>query len=198
MLTCFFAGALCLQIEPYPATQAKLISMADGLSLSVEGDVIRVGPIQIEESLPMYGGAPKKEYSQQVDLRLRRIEQVTANSDEMAAVDGGMRLNVFAPVGETVHALTCGSAVKVAVIPHQPQRFVDPGVWDGRAYLLQQGIGVLGSTQRNRLTIGPTTLGKPAMLACWLKQIQTVSSERLMHFASNEAMNLASAADCSS
>ena len=62
MLTCFFAGALCLQVEPYPATQAKLISMADGLSLSVEGDVIRAGPIQIEESLPMYGGAPKKEY----------------------------------------------------------------------------------------------------------------------------------------
>ena len=188
MLTCFFAGALCLQVEPYPATQAKLISMADGLSLSIEGDVIRVGPIQVEESLPMYGGAPKKEFSQQVDLRIRRIEQVSANSDEMAALDGGLRLNVFAPVGETFHAVTCGSAVKVAVIPHQPQRFVDPGVWDGRAYLLQQGIGVLGSTQRNRLVIGPTTLGKPAMLACWLKQIQTISSERLMHFASNEAM----------
>jgi competence protein ComEC len=189
MLTCFFTGILCLQIEPYPSTQAKLLSMADGLGLTVEGDIVRAGPIQVEESLPMYGGAPKKEYSQQLDLRLRRIEHVTADSDEMVAIDGGMRLNVFAPMSETFNALACGTAVKVAVIPHEPQRFVDPGVWDGRAYLLQQGIGVLGSAQRSRLATGPTTLDKPALLACWLKQIQTISSERLMHFANTEGTN---------
>jgi competence protein ComEC len=189
MLACFFAGVLCLQIEPYPSTQAKLISIADGLSLEVEGDVVRAGPIQIEESLPLYGGLPKEEYSQQVDLRLHRIENVTANSDEMAAVDGGMRLNIFAPASEPFNALTCGNTVKVSLIPHEPQRFLDPGVWDGRANLLQQGIGVLGSTQRNRIVTGPTTLSKPAMLGCWLKQIQTVSSERLLHFANDEDTN---------
>ncbi len=187
MLTCFFAGAICLQIEPYPPTQAKLISMADGLSLRVEGDVIRAGPIQIEESLPIYGGSPKKEFSQQVDLRLRAIEHVTANSDEMIAVDGGMRLNLFAPVSESFSALACGAEIKVAVIPHLPQHYVDPGVWDGRAYLLQQGIGVLASTQRSRIQTGNVASDKRAMLACWLKRIQTVSSERLMHYANNQA-----------
>ena len=30
LLACFFSGALCLQIEPYPSTQAQLIAMAEG------------------------------------------------------------------------------------------------------------------------------------------------------------------------
>lgn len=187
MLACFFAGALCLQMEAYPPTQAMLISMADGLSLKVEGDVVRAGPVQIEETLPIYGGAPRQEYSQQVDLQLRRIEQVTAISDEMIPIDGGMRLAVYSPVSEEFNALACGTAVNVAVIPHLPQRYVDPSVWDGRAYLLQQGVGVLASTQRSKIATGPTTLDKAALLVCWLKRIQTVSSERLMLFANNQA-----------
>jgi competence protein ComEC len=187
MLTCFLAGALCLQIQAYPPTQAMLLSMADGLSLKVEGDVVRAGPVQMEESLPMYGGVAKKEYSQQVDLRLHRIERVTANSDEMIPIEGGMRLAFYAPVSEPFNAVGCGRSVNVAVIPHLPQRYVDPGVWDGRAYLLQQGIGVLASTQRSRITMGPPTSDKSALLLCWLKRIQTVSSERLMLFASTQA-----------
>ena len=48
---------------------------------------------------------------------------------------------------------------------------------------------MLASTQRSRITLGPATLDKSALLACWLRRIQTTSSERLMLFAEHQATN---------
>jgi competence protein ComEC len=180
-------GMLCLQIQPYPDPQTQLVGMADGLRLTVEGEVVRSGPIRRVQTQPLFGNRVSEEVSQQVDLRLRRIEHVTAEVDEMVPVEGGLQLSVYAPGGNSIDtqfgALQCGDVVTAMLVPHQPQRYLDPGAWDVQAYLREQGVGVLGSTERGKITVASRPLGKRAALSCWLKKIQTTASERLMHFA---------------
>ncbi|HVJ08293.1 MAG TPA: ComEC/Rec2 family competence protein [Acidisarcina sp.] len=175
-------GILCLQIQPWPDAQTPLVSMADGLRLKVEGEVVRSGPILSEQVQGTYNSEAAPERSQQVDLHLRRIEHVTAEADEMIPIDGGLRLKVYSPGDAPFDAIQCGDSVTVTLIPHEPQRYIDPGVWNGQQYLREQGIGVLGSAQREMLTATPARLNRREALACWLKKIQTNASARLMHF----------------
>ena len=181
-------GILCWQIQPYPDAQSQLVSMADSLRLKVEGDVVRSGPIQTELVQRPYGGEPLTEHSQQVDLNIRQVEHVTADVDEMIAVAGGLRLKIFAPGDAPFNSIRCGDIVAASLILHQPQRYIDPGVWNAEAYLREQGVSVLGSTQRDTLTVSPVQLTHRHAFSCWLKKIQTTASERLMHFVDGPRM----------
>ncbi len=176
-------GMLCLEIQPYPDQQTQLVGMADALRLRVEGEVVRSGPVRDVLSMR---DASKPEDAQQIDLRVRRIERVTASADEMVPVDGGLRLTIYGANGALAEPLGCGDVVSADLVPHQPQRYLDPGAWDMQAYLLEQGVAVLGSVDRSKVTATRGSAGKAAVLGCRLKNIQTAGSERLMHFADEQ------------
>src|SRR5450631_3811902 len=177
-------GMLCLEIQPYPDPQTRLVGMADALRLTVEGEVVRSGAVR---DVPSMRETSKPEDAQQVDLRMRRIEYVTADVDEMVPVDGGLRLTVYGADGTSPEPLTCGDVVRADVVPHQPQRYLDPGAWDMQAYLLEQGVGVLGSADRGKITVTRRSQGTAAALSCRLRNIQTTGSERLMRFADEQS-----------
>jgi competence protein ComEC len=64
---------------------------------------------------------------------------------------------------------------------HTEERFEDPDVWDGGAWLRQQGISALGSAHAGSVTVTATNERPP--LRCWVHTLQQTASERLMEYA---------------
>jgi competence protein ComEC len=180
-------GMLCLEIEPYPNPQTQLVGMADALRLKIEGEVVRSGPVR---DVPSMRDASKPEDAQQVDVRMRSIERVTPDVDEMVPMAGGLRLTIYGANGALAEPLGCGDVVSADVVPHQPQRYLDPGAWDMQAYLLEQGVGVLGSAERAKVMVTRRPVGKATALGCRLRNIQTAASEKLMRFADEQPSRL--------
>lgn len=181
-------GALCVSIEPHADTHERLLSLSDDLRLTVEGEVMRAGTVQVVESESTHGDGPAKEHSQLVDLRLRSIEHVTPDVDEMMPIEGGLRMRVYAPVDQPFAPLGCGDTVTTSLIPHEPQRYLDPGVWDGAAYLREQGINVLGSAHREKVLVETRAKRGSGEMPCLIRSIQSGLSDRLMQFADGGRM----------
>jgi competence protein ComEC len=176
-------GVLCVSIQTHADNHERLLSLSDDLRLTVEGEVMRSGTVQVVESASTHGGGTVKEHSQLVDLRLRRIEHVTADVDEMTPIEGGLRMRIYAPVDQPFPPLGCGDAVTTSLVPHEPQRYLDPGVWDGAAYLREQGINVLGSAHREKVIAELRTKRGSDEIPCRIKSIQSGLSDRWMQFA---------------
>ncbi len=166
-------GALCGEIQPRPDPQKALIAAADTTSHMVEGRIVRMRPAQVVESSLPYTGERRQEKSQQFGVRVTRVDG--------RAVEGGLSASMYAPVNAQLPAIACGVEVQVALRMHLPERYSDPGVWDGRAYMLEQGTSVVGSVKAAELTVLPGPAW-PTM-ACRLQSLQQQASGRLLAFA---------------
>ncbi|HEX5233817.1 MAG TPA: ComEC/Rec2 family competence protein [Silvibacterium sp.] len=162
-------GAFCAETAPAVDPQQQLALFADNTQRTVEGQIVRLGPMRSVVSETPFSTETREEHSQQIDLRMSGL--------------GTARVTLYAPVEQPFPHLTCNDAVRATLALHQEERFLDPGVWDARGYLHQQGIGALGSVNSQRLTL----LGTDGRhnFPCWLHSLQETASTRLMDFAAN-------------
>ena len=97
-----------------------------------------------------------------------------------AAIAGGVRLTIYAPVDAAFPQLKCGDAFHATLAMHEPERYLDPGVWDSTAYLRQQGIAALASAKADAISVVHSAR-RPAF-SCWLHSLQQDASGRLIAF----------------
>ena len=160
-------GIFCAEVAPAVNPQQTLAQMADNTQRTVEGEIVRLGPVREVVSTAPFSFRARAEQSRQIDLRLPSL--------------GTARVGLYAPMGATFPHLACGDVARVTVPLHEAERFLDPGAWDYRAYLLQQGIGALGSTKLARFAVIAAS-GK-RNVRCWLHSVQEAASTRLIDYA---------------
>lgn len=160
-------GAFCAEVAPAVNPQQNLALLADNSQRAMEGRIVRLGPVRSVVSTAPFSYRTREERSQQFDLRLPSL--------------GTVRVGLYAPMGETFPRLACDDEVRVTLRLHEAERFLDPGVWDAGAYLLQQGIGALGSTKVERLTV--LAMNGRRDFRCWLHSVQEAAATRLIDFA---------------
>jgi competence protein ComEC len=162
-------GAFCAEIAPPVDPQQQLALFADNTPRTVEGEIIRLGPIRSVIATTPFSDQTREEHSQQFDLHLNSLSTA--------------RLTLFAPVDQPFPRLACNDEIRATLALHQEERYLDPGVWDANAYLHQQGIGALGSVTPSRIVT--VAAGRSRNLRCWLHSIQEAASSRLIDFAAD-------------
>jgi competence protein ComEC len=168
---------------PRPDPQAQLVRLADGTPQTIEGSVTRIGPSRrIESSLP-FSEKTRIEQSEQIQLRLIS----TTDSDGTTwPLNGGISLTLYAPLDVALPRLDCADKIRAIETLRQPARYLDPGVWDERGYMLAQEIGAFGSSKADTVTIISGT--SHASLSCWLHTLQQNTSSRLIAFAESQTL----------
>lgn len=171
-------GAFYGEAAPFPDPQGALTALSDGTTRTVEGEVVKTSAVRrIESTLP-FSNKTREEQSQQLRLRV-----ISAGPDNgaMHPVVGGLSLTIYAPLDAAFPVIACGDAVRVSVAMHLPDRYLDPGVWDERAYLLGQGIGAMGNAKLDSFAV--TNRAQHSSFLCWLHSLQQRASSRLIAFA---------------
>lgn len=170
-------GYFCAAIEPAPSPHMQMLGMADGLIRTVDGEVTHIGNVRTEKVIDEEENS-HIEQRLSIDLQVRRVEQVTAETDEMVSVQGGLRLTLYTQQGESLPHVACGDRVRVDVRMEPPSHYADPGAWDRAAYLREQGIDLLGAAKPNRFSIDQRATS--ASFRCRIQQWQHAASARLM------------------
>jgi len=166
-VTWLLLGAFAAQLAPVPDRQRALIANADMLQRRVTGHVTRV--LQRQDPAT-------HEVQTQLDLAVDHVEEVTPDVSRMIAVSGGLRASLYT-TSENPPTFACGEPLAVTIRMHVPEAYRDPGAFDQREYLLQQGIGALGVADPasvERLT-GP----RQVSLRCAAHSAQTWAGHRL-------------------
>jgi competence protein ComEC len=177
-------GAFCAEVAPRPNPQTQLALLADGSLRTIEGMVIRLGPVRkIESTLP-FSDKIREEQSQQLQLKLTSL---IANDGTRQPLVGGLSLTIYAPPDVVFPRIACADTVRATVTMRQPERYLDPGVWNEREYMLNEGIGAFGSGKAATFTISAKS---PEMsFSCWLRTIQQNASQRLIAFAEKQQLS---------
>ena len=176
-LAWILSGVVCAEIHPWPDTQRALLSRTSSDPQSIEGELVRAGPLRMVESTAPFAQHGVVEKSQSLDLRLETVEGV--------AVNGGVRLGVYAAIGEPFRLFRCGDRLRLTASIRPPERYHDPGVWDSTAYLRGQGIGALASAKAAAVSLEAQP--KRASLSCRLKAAQQAAGERIMDLAAPDS-----------
>lgn len=166
-------GVFCAEVAPAVDPQQQLALLADSTPRTLEGQIIRLGPVRTVIVNAPFSDETHEEHSQQFDLRLFIPGAKEANA----------RITLYAPVKQPFPRLACNEVVHAALALHEEKRFLDPGVWDAGEYLHQQGIGALGSVNPQRLEV--IAAGRSRNLSCWLHSLQEAASSRLIDFAAD-------------
>ena len=202
-------GLLCSAIQPSPDPQTALIAYAGRAEHRVEGRVTRIGPARLVQSAVPFSTRVDEEYSQQIDISVTSVglegiepkhgflrstpkAQPLHDDTQSPAITGGIGVTLYAPIEAQLPSMNCGQAVALTLAFHQPDRFLDPGVWDSRAYMLTEGIAAVGSVKADALSFVPRTATSPPLSAtqyfeCRLHAIQQSASNRLMAFAAAQS-----------
>jgi competence protein ComEC len=174
-------GAWCAELEPSPAPAATITAFSDGLLRTIEGTVVDAAPVR-SELVENVEEARNISPSQRIDLRLASIESVTDTEDRQTAADGGVRLTVRWPNTATnrpaLRGFSCGEHIRAVVRLLPPEEYRDPGAWDRRTYLLDQGITSTASVNIDRVEQLGVVPGH--FLSCRLVELQRAASARLL------------------
>ena len=169
-------GLFLSEIELAPDAQREVAALADnGGTHFIDGSIIRTSPVRVVRSTMPFSAKVREEQSESIDIRIGSVDG--------KAIAGGLRASIYAPANELFPVVRCGDVIHAAVIMHVPERYFDPGVWDSSAWLLGQGIGVVGALKSSVLNV--THGGGHATLACRLRSLQQTGTERLLDFASS-------------
>ncbi len=175
-------GIVAAETTPAPNPQAQLIQLADATPHTVQAEIIKLGPVrQIVSTVP-FTEQKREELTRSVDLRVRLVGDGAGSA---IPVTGGVRLSLYTPVGQPLPNLACGDAIAGQMTLRAPEHYRDPGVWDGGAWLLTQGIGALGSAKGSQITVlhhAPRPTWQ-----CWLHDLQQQWSDRLLAFSDQPA-----------
>ena len=169
-LTFVLIGALLSEVQPHPQAQSALIHLADGDRHRITGEIVRFGAVRTIESQRPFSNEPVQE--QQLSL------QLAVSSMDAKPVTGGLRLAIYAPMDIRIAPVHCGDRMTLTAALKEPQRYRDPGVWDGRAWLLGQGVGVIAAASATDILL--PIHNSHGSAACWIHALQTRASERLI------------------
>jgi competence protein ComEC len=146
-------GAWCAEMQPQPAAARALATLSDGLMRSVEGTIIDAGPVR-EEVEQDVDEAQSTVLMQRLDVRIASVEVVSDYKDAQEATPGGIRLVVRWPVGQkNVASFNCGERIRADARLLQPEVYQDPGVWNRRDYLHDQGITSTATVNVDRVQV---------------------------------------------
>lgn len=166
-------GFFCAEVAPAVDPQQQLALLANNIPRTMDGTIIRLGPIRTVLATTPFSDKTHEERSQQIDLRLSIPGAKQANA----------RVTLYAPIEQTFPRLACNNDVRATLSLHQAERYLDPGVWDEGDYLHRQGIGALGSVNPQQLAV--IAPGQEHSLPCWLHSVQEAASSRLIDFATD-------------
>jgi competence protein ComEC len=175
--TWLLLGGFAAEMQPHPAPQTELRHLAQNEPVTLTGTIERVSPIRRIVSFRPFSDEQITEQMQSIDLR---VHSAAEPGDPLRAVEGGLRLSLYAPEDATMTPLGCGDLVTVTATIKPPERYRDPGVWDSPAWMLSQGIGIIGSTKAEKLHVDGRN-GQRSF-ACLQHTMQTAASGRLMQF----------------
>lgn len=176
-------GAWCAEMEPHPAPAPAIAALSDGLLRTVEGTVVKAGPVhgEMEQVVAEHDGQesapPATNPTQQIDLRVSSLEVVDDTQDVQFPVSGGARLTIRWPL-EPASPFRCGERVRAVARLLRPAVYRDPGVWSRADFLLDQGITSTATVTIDRVERLGVAPG--AFLPCRVAGLQHASSARLL------------------
>jgi competence protein ComEC len=180
-------GCWCAQMQKPVPRQEALQQLADGLSRTVRGTVVRVRGLPAQKvsiTRPEFEpGAWEEEEApdtQSVDLDVQSVEVVTPDTSTMQPVSGGVRMTLSGAVLD----LRCGDTVEVPLRLRTPDVYRDPGAWSYADELLGEGIGATGSAKSERVRV---VSGERPTARCRLFAMQRWAAERMHHFVASPA-----------
>lgn len=176
--TWLLLGGFAAEVQPRPAAQNELRQLAQGAPVTVTGTIQRVSPVHRIVSFRPFSDEQITEQMQSLDLR---VQAAGEPGDRQQQVGGGLRLSLYAPDDAVMTKLACNDLVTVTATIRPPERYRDPGVWNSPAWMLSQGIGIIGSAKAEKLTVAGHASGHS--FACMQHALQTTASDRLLQFA---------------
>ena len=182
--TWLLLGGFAAEMQPRPAPQTELRHLAQGTSVTVTGTILRGGPVRRILSFRPFSDEQITEQMQSIDLRVLSAAEPGGTRQP---AHGGLRLSLYAPAEAPMPELGCNDLVTVTATIRPPERYRDPGVWDSPAWMLNQGIGIIGSAKAERLIV--TGHGAEHSVTCLLHALQTGASDRLMQFADSPPLH---------
>ena len=185
-LLCTLLGSFCAEVEARPPAFTPLAQIAEATPAptpsarragvqtthEIQGRVLRLGAVRTADSLAPYSDEVRQERSRQMDVQVLAVDDIRLLSPE------GLRLTIYAPANAGFPYFRCGEELHGEVGMHVEERFLDPGVWDGRAWLEQQGISALGSAHARDVSV--TVANRRPSFSCLLHNTQQAASERLV------------------
>ena len=171
-------GAWCAEMQPQPAPSPSLAALSDGLVRTVEGTIISAGSLREEVAQNLDEGNDATQ-TQRLDLDISSVEVVTDEQDAQTTMPGGVRLTVRWPDGETAaNAFHCGERVRADARLMQPAVYRDPGAWNRRDYLLDEGVTATESVNADRVEVMRPANGRS--VACRIAGWQQAASARIL------------------
>jgi competence protein ComEC len=175
-------GSWCAQIQPPIPRQQPLTQLADGLSRTVQGTVVRVRSLPKQSpptsklvfELGAWDIDPTPD-TQSIDLSVSSVEVLTPDLSTMQPVAGGIRLTLSGPP----LSLHCGDLLEIPLRLRTPDVYRDPGAWSYRDQLLSEDIGVTASTNSSHVHLLRTS---SPTLRCRLFAAQAWAASRLQTF----------------
>ncbi len=181
-------GITIFELQPQPQQQLALRSLADGTARAVTGEITGLRSVRRIVSVREFSSEQREELTQSIDLR---VATVADESGKEIPVAGGARIALYGPIDAPMPVLHCGERVAVSATLREPERYRDPGVWDGRAWLLSQGIGAVAAAKAAQLAVtGHAAQGSLwQRLPCVIHSMQQTASERLISFADRATLH---------
>lgn len=171
-------GVWCAEMQPQPTPDPELASLSDGLMRTVEGTVVDAGPVRIEAATEA-GNLSSDGPSQRTDLRLSSVEFVSDTEDLQKSASGVARFTIRWPADVTTPAgFSCGERIRADARLTLPDVYRDPGAWNYRDYLLDQGITSTASVKADR--VQPLGLAAAIPFQCRINAWQHAASARLL------------------
>ncbi|HEV2272757.1 MAG TPA: ComEC/Rec2 family competence protein, partial [Acidobacteriaceae bacterium] len=168
-------GAFLNEVQIAPDAQRQLAWLAESGDMhTIDGHVDRTTPVLLTRSTRPFSTAVREERTESVDIRIASVDGMP--------VAGGLRASIYAPSGQPFPEIRCGDSILASLVMRVPERYEDPGVWDSKAWLSGQGVGVVGALRSSALHQFHAA-GHPS-LTCRLHALQQAGTQRLMDFAS--------------
>jgi competence protein ComEC len=181
--TWLLVGGFAAEMQPRPAPQTELRLIAQNTPVTLTGTIERASPIRRIVSFRPFSDEQITEQMHSVDLRVR---SASVPGDPLQPIHGGLRLSLYAPEDAVMTPLGCGDNVTVTATIKPPERYRDPGVWNSPAWMLSQGIGIIGSSRAEKLRIDGH--GDQRSFACLQHTLQTTASDRIVQFADTPSL----------
>ena len=179
-------GVWCAEMQPQPSPDPSLVALSDGLMRTVEGTVIDSAPVRDGPDTET-SGFPEEGPAQRIDVRTSSVEFVSDTEDVQKPASGTVRMtvrwpaNVAAPVG-----FSCGQRIRSDARLLLPNVYHDPGAWNYRDYLLEQGITSTATVKADRVMQFGSSSEKP--FSCRITGWQHSASAQLLALPSTMQM----------
>jgi competence protein ComEC len=171
-------GTWCAEMQPQPAAAPALAALSDGLVRNAEGTIVDAGSVreEVEQDVDEVASTTQ---TQRLDVRIANVEVVSDNEDKQEAVAGGVRLTVRWPDGQQdVAGYHCGERIRADARLREPEVYRDPGAWNRRDYLHDQGITSTATVSADRVErIGAA---QERSFACRISGWQHAASTRIL------------------